>query len=613
MNTTRRLTISEHCSILCSHINVGVITGDSGLLLIDFGDGSFTSLLEPDEINAIDTILLTHHHRDQACGLVGIGGHKIKVLVPEAERQYFEKTDEYWNDPAQQWHCYHSRPHRLMLTESIHIDGVMSDGCILEWGNAVITAISTPGHTNGSLTYIVDVDGHRIAFTGDLIYDTSKVWDIYSLQKGIGVMDYHGFMGAWVEVKASLLHLLDIGITEIVPSHGNVMYDPERAVLATIDALKDVYTRFASISALRSHFPDYLKPYSETSSAMPMHPGFDPPEYLQHIQTTWVLISRTGAAFVMDCYSGEVIRQLQDWLAEGVITSVEGLWITHYHDDHVEAVPEFQNAFDCELIADGSVADVIANPIAWHLPCLSPKAARVDRRTEDGETWIWHEFKMTAYHFPGQSLHHGGLLVEDQDNRMFFAGDSFAPGGLDDYCIYNRNFLGENVGFDRCLKLLRELKPNCILNSHIDKAFSFTDTDYEFMKHSYDGRISAFSQMLPWDNPNYGVDNAWAYCSPYEQNASPDDTIYIDLVVTNHSGIEQTTECQAHLPVAWGSGMSKAESLSIPAGSQAHLKMMIQVPSDVPSGRYAIPVDVKHGKIHIPQFAEAIVTINSQE
>jgi len=605
-----RFTISPHCTVLCDHINVGVISGDAGILLIDFGDGSFTSLLGPDEIAAIDTILLTHHHRDQVCGLNGIAGNRIRLVVPEAERAYFESADEYWNDPVQRWHCYHFHPHRLMLAEPVHVDGIMDDGDTLEWGPARITAVSTPGHTDGSLTYIVDVDGHRVAFTGDLLYDAGKVWDIYSLQKGSGMMDYHGFMGARVEAEASLRRLLDARITEIVPSHGSIMHDPQEAMTATIDALEDVYTRFAAISALRTHFPEYLERYSGSPIAMPMRPGFAAPEYLRHVLTTWVAISDTGAAFVMDCYSDEVIRQLQEWLADGIITSVEGLWVTHYHDDHVEAIPEFQKAFDCELIADRSVADVISNPLAWQLPCLSPKVARVDRRTDDGDTWTWREFTMTAYHFPGQSLHHGGLLVEGHGDRLFFAGDSFAPGGLDDYCAYNRNFLGDGIGYHRCMKLLQELKPTHIFNAHLDQPFSFTDAEYEFMIRSLADRRTVLADLLPWDDPNYGIDNAWAFCLPYEQTAAPGDTVSIHLVVTNHSPSTRTTECRAHIPAAWGSGASETATATIPAGECGRLGMAIHVPPDAPHGRYVIPVDVLHGDIWIPQFAEAIVTVD---
>ena len=80
------------------------------------------------------------------------------------------------------------------------------------------------------------------------------------------------------------------------------------------------------------------------------------------------------------------------------------------------------------------MAEVIADPLAWRLPCISPSVARVDRATQDGESWTWHEFKLTAYHFPGQTLYHAGLLVEGQGLRMLFVGDSFTMAGIDDYC-----------------------------------------------------------------------------------------------------------------------------------------------------------------------------------
>ena len=43
---------------------------------------------------------------------------------------------------------------------------------------------------------------------------------------------------------------------------------------------------------------------------------------------------------------------------------------------------------------------------------ISPSVAPVDHRTGDAESWRWHEFTLTAYHFGGQTLYHGGLLVE---------------------------------------------------------------------------------------------------------------------------------------------------------------------------------------------------------
>ena len=66
----------------------------------------------------------------------------------------------------------------------------------------------------------------------------------------------------------------------------------------------------------------------------------------------------------------------------------------------------------------------------------------VDRRTRHGESWQWHEFTVTAYHLPGQTLYHGGLLIEGRGHRILFCGDSFTMAGIDDYCAGNRNWLG---------------------------------------------------------------------------------------------------------------------------------------------------------------------------
>ena len=73
-----------------------------------------------------------------------------------------------------------------------------------------------------------------------------------------------------------------------------------------------------------------------------------------------------------------------------------GLWVTHYHDDHVDAAPEFQEIFTCETYADAIVETVVENPRGFRISCISPAVARINRRTQDGDSWTWNEFKMTA-------------------------------------------------------------------------------------------------------------------------------------------------------------------------------------------------------------------------
>src|SRR4030095_15209416 len=59
------------------------------------------------------------------------------------------------------------------------------------------------GHTDGSVTYLVEVAGRRVAFTGDLIAAPGQIWEIYSLQKRFPGMrgGYWGFGDAIGEIK----------------------------------------------------------------------------------------------------------------------------------------------------------------------------------------------------------------------------------------------------------------------------------------------------------------------------------------------------------------------------------------------------------------------------
>jgi hypothetical protein len=62
--------VSEHLSVYHGPINVGLLRDSrSGkALLIDCGDGRVTEEFEKLGVTAVDRVIFTHHHRDQACG-----------------------------------------------------------------------------------------------------------------------------------------------------------------------------------------------------------------------------------------------------------------------------------------------------------------------------------------------------------------------------------------------------------------------------------------------------------------------------------------------------------------------------------------------------------------
>jgi glyoxylase-like metal-dependent hydrolase (beta-lactamase superfamily II) len=617
--------LAQNLYVHHSNINVGILCHrqeGQRALLIDYGDGDVCETLGQLGVTQVDTVLFTHHHRDQASGVGSLAADSESVApqigVPALERAWFEDIEGYWADPANRWHLYDFRPHNLMLARPVPVHAVYRGGDQFEWGGTTISVLGTPGHTDGSVSYQVDLGTERYLFCGDVLYGEGQVWDLYSLQKGWLTRDYHGFLGDRGRLLASAQKLASAGAAALIPSHGGIVRDAERAVALLAERLRACYERYAAISALRHYFPGLFREFraraAEAPDAawpkgfLPVREGKATPGFLRHIGTSWIVVSESGAAFAVDCGTEEVVRQLAAMQAASEIGAVEGLWISHYHDDHVDAIPAFREAFRCPVAADERVAQVVERPLAWRLPCISPVALTVDRRTSHGESWTWREFTLTAYHLPGQTLYHGGLLLEGRGHRILIGGDSFTMAGIDDYCAGNRNFLGQGVGFDACLQLLQALQPDLILNCHVDEGFAFGDEELAFMRANLAERERLYGELLPWGHPNYGLDEHWVRCYPYEQQVARGERAALEVVFTNHSAEEREAVCRPVLPAEWGV-QPGPQGARIASKAEQGITFAFEVPRDAEPGRWVVPVEVTYDGRRLGQFREAILEV----
>lgn len=608
--------ISDHLLVYHGPVNVGIIRDGGRALVIDCGDGSFAKAAQL-EIHQVEQLLFTHHHRDQACGAERLIAAGAKVAVPVAEREHFANPASYWNDDRNLWRVYQSfRPHPLTLVEPITVDRTLDDGDEIVFGNAKIRVIPTPGHTDGSISFLVEIDGRRVVFGGDLISGEGRIWDVYSLQRGFSkngqtIGGYHGFMGDRPRLVESLNRIKSLDAEMIIPSHGETVKQPAAAIGTLVERLDACYENYVGISALRHYFPKLFTDYENRPGQMPIRAGTEPPGCLRHFGTTWMLVSETGGALVMDAGSPAIVDRLKAMLSSGEIKAIEGLWVTHYHFDHTDGIPKFQQEFDCPCFAQQRLAEVLVRPAGWRLPCLAPEAIRVDRPLEDGYSWQWHEYKLTAFDYPGQTLYHDALLVESEGLRMLFVGDSHTPSGIDDYCAQNRNFLGREVGFQYCLSLIEKLKPTHIFNCHVDVAFTFTSEEIEFMRQNLDRRERLFGELVAWDHANYALDASWVRCDPYVQKTSPGKPPGVEVVVTNHSAEPRRVRMRAAVPAALGGKPSEWAEINVPAKSEGRTAIRLPAVPESATGRHVVPIDVHYGERMLPQFAEAIIDVGS--
>ena len=612
MIETRWTRLNEHLIVHHGAINVGIVIDGCAALLIDCGGGSVRNTLQELDVDRVAAILLTHHHRDQCSGASFLIDDDTWIGAPLSEAVLLADPEQYWADPNHRWHIYDFRPQNLVVAEPVPVHRELAAGDTIRWGPAVIRVADTPGHTDGSLSYIVHVSGDdskEYVFCGDLLCGTGQLWDLYSLQKGWQTRDYHGFLGDRERLIQSLRQVQGLQPDVLVSSHGEIVDEPDRAIDLACSRLDECYRQYVAASALHHYFPDLFAGTQGCVSTMPPCPHLDVPQYLRHIGTTWLVESADGPVFMIDCGGHQVVETIQSLQSRGKLGKVEQLWISHYHDDHVDGVPDCVTAFGCQVLADVSVAQVVEQPTAWRLPCISPVQVQLDRQTVHGESWQWHEFVMTAYHLPGQTLYHGGLLVEGRGTRILFVGDSFTPTGMDDYCMGNRNLLGPGIGFDVCLDLVQELDPDLLLNCHVDVGFRFTSQQIGRMSDNLAQRLHTYGEFVAWDHPNYGIDEHWVRCHPYQQAVHPGDICSLSVVVTNHSKCAHVVRCQPCLPIQWSAQVG-LQSLDVLPQSEGRLTFEIHVPAaGVCPGRYIVPIEMAYGHRRLGQFRVAIIDV----
>ena len=111
----------------------------------------------------------------------------------------------------------------------------------------------------------------------------------------------------------------------------------------------------------------------------------------------------------------------------------------------------------------------------------------------------------------------------EKGDPVFFIGDSFSPSGIDDYCLMNRNLMREDTGYLRCFQIVREELPEntWLVNQHIPHLFRITEKELDYLEDRYRYRRGMIADFTPCDDPNFAIDEQWAWLFPYGQEADP--------------------------------------------------------------------------------------------
>ncbi|SEE12767.1 MBL fold metallo-hydrolase [Ruania alba] len=577
-------------------------------IAIDFGSGRVLDLLDELGLDAITDVLMTHHHRDQAQGLPRAVEAGIAVHVPPVEAELFSDVEAMWA-AREVGNNYNLRTDRFSLLESVPITSTVPEYRSANYGGIEVRTLPTPGHTPGSVTYLLQ-KGRRLAFTGDLLYAPGKVWSLLSTQ-----WSYTENEGPTMAVLAC-----DILAAEepdvLLPSHGEVMDPGAAALKLTGDRLLEyVNQRRPEPTRIREKLAD---PYRNLTEHLLVNESSESRSY--------VLISETGAALVMD-YGYDMTTGLppgheraarRPWLASlpGLkahhpVTHVEVALPTHYHDDHVAGLNLLREVEGTQVWSPANVAPILADPARYDLPCLWHDPIPSDRELPIGEAFTWHEYEITVHELPGHTLFAAAFEFAVDGVRVLVTGDQQDGQGVPGKTRETRNYQYHNrfriTDYRDSAALYQRVEPGLMITGHWQERW-VTDDYLQMLADEAEELVQIHHDLLPLEDLDTGADGVFARIEPYRSTVSSGGTVAYQVWVRNPLREPATALVTPVLPDGWTA--VGPDQVTLEPGGTARVPFTVTA-AGPPRRRGRIAVDLTVGDLRLGQHAEALIDVHT--
>jgi glyoxylase-like metal-dependent hydrolase (beta-lactamase superfamily II) len=598
----RMRQLSQHLWQVEDSCNVYLITGSAGAVCVDFGTGSVLEQARQAGVQGVTDVLMTHHHRDQAQGLPLAVAAGANIWVPHAEQDLFHSVDAHWQ-AREVWDNYNMRQDRFSLLEPVPVAGTLHDYVTYQFGDHTFQVVPTPGHTTGSVSLLAEIDGARVAFTGDLIAGAGKLWSLAATQ-----WSYNGGEG----LAATILSLLDLKERRpamLLPSHGEPISNVDEAIDLTVE-------RLLELVHARGHNPHLLEwrsaPFMPLTEHMLWNRTCIAYSYVLLSQSGRVLFFDFGYDFALGLPGGSDRASRHPWLytlpalkAQFGVTQIDVAIPTHFHDDHVAGLNLLREVEGAQVWAAASFADILERPARYDLPCLWYDPIPVDRVLPLEQPIRWEEYELTLYALHGHTRYAVAISVEVDGQRMLVTGDQYQgnDGAFANYVYHNQFAIDD---YRKSAALYRSLAPDLILSGHWPPLhvqpgyFGTLDTLGETIARLHD-------ELLPEEVAGFGAEGFAARIEPYQAHVRADEALMLDVAVQNPNSTEAHVEAQLVTPRGWRVEPTHIAA-SLPPDGQRVLHFCV-TPCGPPVRRARVAADLTIKGKSYGQQAEALVSV----
>jgi len=610
--------------------NVYVLRDGDAALLIDLGDGSVLDHLPEIGVQRVESVLFTHHHREQCQGAGRLKGTGARAAAPETERALFEKPAEFRKLHVSLGDAFtiHGSSYVRPPIEPVPLDRTLHTGDVFAWRGHQLRCLDTPGNSPGGMSFLLREESGSLVFCGDVMLDGAKMHTWFDTE-----WDY-GFAAGIQALRKSVDLLASFDPKRLLPSHGPVVRQPQAQLHAFAEKLKHLeklYLRGYGVGETSVAYQDKVSRPTAVPDVWQVSPHlfkFKRPNFWPNFG---LILADSGRALVVDC--GLLDEKFLDAALAGLsdrfgLKAIDAVIITHMHGDHFLEAPHLREKWGTKIWALDRMVDKMEHPERFDYAApiqaygkKKPDGSRlsgvpVDRALKSGEIIEWEGFKFTVDWMPGQTEFALCLHGQIDGRNVAFTGDNIfgdpddpTQTGHEAMVAHNSAILEE--GYIYGSEYLKRLKPDLLVGGHsfvMDRPADFIE---RYRKWSYQMR-DAFRTLSPDPDYRYGFDPFWVRAEPYRLVLRPGQAETINLHVRNFRPGKQVHRIAIHTPPGLAAEPAVLEG-ELPGESRRSFPVLVKAAPEARSGTRIVALDITLDGHRYGEWFDFVVGIVSND
>jgi glyoxylase-like metal-dependent hydrolase (beta-lactamase superfamily II) len=602
--------------------NAYVIKVGKRALLIDLGDAKVLPELPKLGIESVDWILFTHHHREQCQGIDAIDRMRTKVAAPQAEQELFEQPLNFrkWFPKLGDKYSVYGASYVRPPAKSIRLDLALTHEQVFTWEGLEILCLETPGHSPGSMTYVISRGTKKFAFSGDLMHDGAKMatwfdseWD-YGFAKGIDTL------------IDSVELMIKQQCDRLLPSHGPVIENTDQLVAyrESLKSFRASYVRGYPVYDMTNEQRDSLSRPTEVPLLNRVSPHMYKLANSTQGRNFAMIIADSGKALVLDC--GLLPESQLDEIVVGArkhlgLKQIDAFWVSHMHGDHFLLGPAMKQKYGAEAWTLDRIADRCENPRNYDYAALVNAyddgfdGMKIDRTFHDGESFEWEGYRIQIDWMPGQTEFGCCLWLEIDGKRVAFTGDNLFGNPADESqdgheAVVARNSCIFQEGYLYGSEYLKRLNPDIVMGSHsfvMDQPAAFLNRYNEWAKRM----VELYRGLLPDRDYEYLYDPYWVSAYPYRVSLNDDRPSNVAITIRNFRNTTQVHRILIKTPPG-----VRAEPNVIEGSVNPHARETIEIRlhmdrETIQPGVQMVPLDIQLDDTHYGEWFDFLIQIQA--